>query len=239
MKKGSLVLVVMALGVWGSALRPIEARAVDYNGRWGIQLQGGVAALTQDVATDLTAGKDPVISARLFYGVGDSALSAPLNGLADFFFLSATERAYPLLLGVNLEWEEHRIKDKVTGLSYGKIHTLSLIPYAELHATGYESFSPYVLLGLGLHFNGFNESTELTAQCTSSGVTCSISPKKTVAVEFGGGADYFVSPRLALNMEINWKYNSHGVDTENIARADLQRFKTSHASFLLGLRYIF
>jgi len=238
MKRGWVVLVVVTLGV-SSALCPVEAEAVDYNGRWGIQLQGGVAALTQDVAADLTAGKDPVISARIFYGVGDSALSGPLNGLADFFFLSTTKRSYPLLLGVSLEWEEHRIKDKVTGLSYGKIHTKSFIPYAELHVAGYESFSPYVLLGVGLHFNGFNESTELTAECTKSGVTCSISPKTTVAVEFGGGADYFVAPRLALNMEATWKYNSHGVDTENIARADLQRFKTSHASFLLGLRYLF
>jgi len=238
MKRGWVFLVVVAMGAW-SALPPLEARAVDYNGRLGVQLQGGVAALTQDVATDITAGKDPIISARIFYGVGDAALSEPLNDLADFLFLSATRRSYPLVLGVNIEWEEHRLKDEVTGISYGKVHTKSLIPYAELHVAGYGSFSPYFLFGVGLHFNGFNESTELAAQCTSAGVTCSISPKKTVAVEFGGGADYFVSSHLALNTEINWKYNSHGVDAENIGTADLQRFKTSHASFLLGLRYIF
>ena len=238
MKKIWVVLVVMVFGVW-SALRPVEANAIDYNGRLGIDLKGGVAILTQDVATDMTSGKDPIISARIFYGVGDAGLSGPLNGLADFLFLSATPRSYPLVLGVNIEWEEHRIKDVVTGLSYGKIHTKSLIPYAELHVAGYESFSPYVMLGVGLHFNGFNESTELISDCTKNHVVCSISPKKTVAVEFGGGVDYFLSSHLALNTEINWKYNSHGVDAENIGKSDIQRFKTSHASFLLGLRYIF
>ncbi len=238
MTRGWAVLVAVVLG-GGSLLSPVGASAVDYNGRLGIALSGGVAALTQDVATDLTSGKEPVISARIFYGVGDSALSGPLNEMADFFFLSTTRRAFPLVLGVNIEWEEHRLKDKVTDLSYGKVHTTSLIPYAELHVTGFESFSPYFLFGVGLHLNGFNESTELARECTASGVTCSISQKKTVAVELGSGADYFLSPHLALNMEINWKYNSHAINTENIARADLQRFKTSHASFLLGLRYIF
>lgn len=242
--------------------QPVQAR--EFEGHLGVGVRGGVGVLTQDIDETLRRGKEGVVGAQVLYGLTDHFKWG--GDLADFFLLGPDHHARSLLVGLNVEWENHNLKENGTGFNYGQATTISVLPIAELHVTGFSALSPYFFLGVGLNLNSFTESTDLRAlaacnpppppppptpvptptptekprqAASAGGSLCEISPKNTVAVKLGGGLDYFVTPHLALNAEMGWKWNAYTVRSRGLPVAHLNRLKTSNASFLLGLRYHF
>jgi opacity protein-like surface antigen len=231
----------MVLGVWILSAFPGAVEAGDLQtqrGPLGIGVRGGLAVLTQDIEADVKSGRDALVGAQIFYGMGEANLSGVTHEMADFFFLGSGRRTYPVWVGLDLNWEDHKLKDRVTGSTFGSTRTITLLPYAELHAKGADSsFSPYILFGLGLNLNRFSESAELANRCAP--VPCSLSPKTSVAVKIGAGADYPLSPNWAFNAEAGWKFNSASVNAEGLTNPEIDRLRTSHFSLLVGLRYLF
>jgi opacity protein-like surface antigen len=235
---------LMILSVWVMSLAPVGVDAGEVHsqkGPLGVGVRAGLAVLTQDIEGDIKSGRDALVGAQIFYGMGEADFSGATHEMVDFFFLGAGRRTYPVRVGLDVNWEDHKFKDRVTGSTFGTARTITLLPYTELHVKSEgSSFSPYVLFGLGLNLNSFSESAELASRCAASGAgPCSLSPRTSVAVKIGAGADYPLSPNWAFNSEAGWKFNSASVDAEGLANPEIDRFRTSHFSLLVGLRYLF
>jgi len=221
----------------GSVFLIEDVQARDFKGRLGIGASGGISILTQDIEKDIRKQKEAIVRARLLYGLTDASSAGPLNPLTEFFFLGSGHRLHSTLVGLDLEWEQYNIEGRAGSLNYGKATTLSILPFAQLRIGGFEAFSPYFLLGAGLHLNSFAESANFNALCLPG---CSISPKHSVAVKIGGGADYFISPHIALNLETAWKWNAYETRAKGIpAGVKMDRFRMSNISFTTGLSYYF
>lgn len=222
MKKtfASLCTVLISTALFFICLTP-EAGAQNIQGKMGIGIRGGAAFLTQDIAEVTEGETGPIISGNIFYGLTDT-----------------------VSLGLIVEWERHKVEDTTPGFpafNLGDETTISLLPTVELRAAGLGAFSPYGSFGIGLNINSFNESSELAAFCAP--VTCTIEPENTFALKVSGGADYFVTPNLALNAEIGWKLNSGDADVIvcflGFCDAATVDNKVSVLTTLFGLRYYF
>lgn len=83
-------------------------------------------------------------------------------------------------------------------------------------------FTPYAGGGLSVLFNDYTDSDVDT----------------TVGVNFRGGIDYFLNPRLALNAELKWVI-SPTADMHYRPADDRGSFDPSSLSGLFGVRYFF
>ncbi len=167
---------------------------------------------------DLKTG--PMVSGKIQYG------------LNDYFSL-----------GLNAEWDSHRIPTKSIRDSFGdtfaiggRFHTLSLLPFVEVRPVKLGDLSPYLALALGGNFNSVGS--------TPSGVFVA-NADNSFAVKVGGGFDYFLTRNLAFNSEVGWKLNRENLRFAGLDRPSLDgataksRFHASTVSLLFGLRYYF
>ncbi|MHB8481449.1 MAG: hypothetical protein ACYDBV_01740 [Nitrospiria bacterium] len=199
------------------------AGAETFNGKWEQGVRFGPSFTTQDIADQTTGDLGPVLNYNISYGLSDR-----------------------FLMGLNLEWEKHRIKDRPSGFYFGDESTLSIIPTIEYHIIGVSTqqlinYSPYILGGIGVNINSFSESDNLNTACAP--IACKISPKNTLALKIGGGIDFFITSNLALNGEMDLKMNNGTADISgnysgftSTSSADNQM---TVFSFLLGARYYY
>jgi len=85
-----------------------------------------------------------------------------------------------------------------------------------------QPYTPYAGAGLSILFNDYTDSDVDT----------------TVGVNFKGGIDYFLNPRLALNAELKWTL-SPSADMHYRPAVDNGSFDPSSLSGLFGVRYVF
>jgi hypothetical protein len=154
-------------------------------GRWGVGFRLGPSFLVERLS-DKTEG-DPglIINGNILYGLTDK-----------------------LLAGLHVEWEKHTIKERFSDLIYGEESAVSIIPTIEFHLRRGSPFSPYGSLGVGINMNSFRGSSDLNALCGP----CQIEPRNTLALKGGVGIDYFVTPNLAYNGELDLKMNDGSSD---------------------------
>ncbi len=95
------------------------------------------------------------------------------------------------------------------------------------------AFVPYGTLAVGININSFDEDSIIAP--------LQVEPDNTFALKVGMGADYFVTPELALNGELGWKLNSG--DTEfslpGVLPTGTLDTDLSAISFIAGVRYYF
>ena len=138
-------------------------------------------------------------------------------------------RSNALSLGFNVEWESHKGGDP--GIDKGKVNTVSLLPFAELRMR-YGSFVHYYSVGVGYNINFFEEDSSLDPR--------EINMDNTFAVKGGVGADYFLTPTLAFNVEVGWKLNTGDATLRGGGAASVPlTFEFSSVSVLSGLRTYF
>ncbi|MEC4687290.1 MAG: hypothetical protein VST64_03155 [Nitrospirota bacterium] len=132
-------------------------------------------------------------------------------------------------LGFNVEWESHKVGDP--GIDKGKVNTVSLLPFAELRIHS-GSFVHYYSLGVGININFFEEDSSLDPR--------EINMDNTFAVKGGVGADYFLTPTLAFNVEVGWKLNTGDETLRGGGAGSVPRtFEFSSLSVLFGPRAYF
>ncbi|MFI5305561.1 MAG: outer membrane beta-barrel protein [Nitrospiria bacterium] len=148
--------------------------------RWGIGLRLGPSFLVEKLSDKTEGETGLIINGTISYGLTNKVLA-----------------------GLHVEWEEHTIKDRSSDFIYGEETTVSIIPTIELHPRGGSPFSPYGLLGVGINLNSFRASNDLNASCAP----CNVEPKNTLAVKGGVGIDYFMTPNLVYNGELDLKMN--------------------------------
>jgi len=192
-----------------------DAWARDVDGKLGIGLRGGGAHLTQIVTGDLEGEFGPAANLNVFYGASPT-----------------------LLLGVDIEWQAHTLNFDCEHCDLGNAVSVSIRPTAQFRNLDLGAFVPYLFVGLGINVNRFNADEGL-ASCPD----CTIKAKNTVALKLGGGADYFVTPGLALNGEWGWNVNASKADY-NVAIGgrsirQTEGFHLNAFSLLIGLRYFY
>ena len=154
----------------------------------------------------------------------------PAANLSVFYGASPT-----LLFGVEVEWQAHTLNFDCEHCDIGNAVTVSVRPTAQFRNLDLGAFVPYLFVGLGVNVNRFNADEECPG--------CTIKAKNTVALKVGGGADYFVTPGLALNGEWGWSVNTSNADY-SVAIGDRTYRRTdgyhlNAFSLLLGLRYFY
>jgi len=83
-------------------------------------------------------------------------------------------------------------------------------------------YTPYAGGGLSILFNDYTDADVDT----------------TVGVNFKGGIDYYINPRVALNAELKWTI-SPSADMHSRPAVDRCSFDPSNLSGLFGVRYFF
>lgn len=83
-------------------------------------------------------------------------------------------------------------------------------------------YTPYAGGGLSILFNDYTDADVDT----------------TVGVNFKGGIDYYINPRVALNAELKWTI-SPSADMHSRTAVDQGSFDPSNLSGLFGVRYFF
>jgi hypothetical protein len=182
--------------------------------QWGLGLRGGMGVFTQDI----------------LQGSSQGALGPTLSGEAMVIinnFLTA---------GFNVEWEIHQVDRG--GMDRGEATTISLMPFYEIRVPNLGDFSPYQVLGAGINLNSFDEDQ---AFCVANyGSTCKFGPVNTVALKVGGGFDYFITPFLAFNTEIGWKFNSGQASVQaGGMTVAIEDYDANVFSVLFGVRQYF
>jgi hypothetical protein len=192
------------------------AIAESLEGRWGMGLRLGPSFLVEKLS-DKTGGEvGLIINGTISYGLTDQVLA-----------------------GLQIEWEKHTIKNRSSDFIYGEETTVSMIPTIEFHPRGGSPFSPYGLLGFGINVNSFRESSDLNGLCAA----CKIEPKNTFAFKGGVGIDYFVTPNLVYNGELDLKMNDGTSDiTGNVPGLSSRTSADNSAcvlSLIFGVRYYY
>jgi opacity protein-like surface antigen len=178
MKKSvSRLVVVMILAFLIAFVPARRSAAEEMKGHWGFGIRAGMSTLTQNVDTDTVGKSGPIVGANVLYAVMDQAF-----------------------VGLNVEWEQHKVEYDPTHLNLGKENTLSLLPFIEVRLPVPSEVYPYLSLGMGVNLNSFSESGDIDP--------AKINPDNTFALKIALGTDFPVSPALAINGEIGWKYNS-------------------------------
>lgn len=133
-----------------------------------------------------------------------------------------------MLLGLMVEWERHAVDLNRPHLDLGHQDIVSLLPMVEVRPGRLGSIAPYLSMGFGVNVNSFGESDRI------SGTT--ISPSNTFAWRLAWGADYFLTPRLALNTEMAYKRNDGHVTINGVQIDD---WNASSFGVLFGVRAFF
>ncbi len=132
-----------------------------------------------------------------------------------------------LLVGMMVEWERHGVDQerRFSEVELGHQDTVSVLPTIEIRPVKLGSFVPYANMSFGVNVNSFGESTR-----------DHISPSNNFAWRIGGGADYLLNPRFALNAEWAYKRNDgHAtIDGERIGDWNASSF-----GFLFGVKAFF
>jgi hypothetical protein len=112
------------------------------------------------------------------------------------------------------------------------------MPFYEIRAPNWGKFSPYQVLGFGININSFDEDQ---AFCVATyGSACEFDPVNTVALKVGGGFDYFITPFLAFNTEIGWKFNSGEASVQaGGTTVAFEDYDANVFSILFGIRKYF
>ena len=154
----------------------------------------------------------------------------PVANLSVFYGASPT-----LLYGVEIEWQAHTLQFDCEHCDIGNAVTVSVRPTAQFRTLALAPFVPYFVVGLGVNVNRFNADEECPG--------CTIKAKNTVALKIGGGADYFVTPGLALNGEFGWNVNAskakYDVAINGRSLRGTDGFHLNAFSLLFGLRYFY
>lgn len=175
-----LVFVMLLASLF--ALVPAHPSAAEeMRGHWGFGIRAGLSSLTQNVDSGTEGKVGPIVGGNVLYAVMDQAF-----------------------VGLNLEWEQHKVVDGPGHFDYGMENTLSILPFMEVRLPVSSEVYPYLSLGMGVNINSFSESGDIDPT--------KIIPDNTFALKLGLGTDFPVSPSLAINGEIGWKYNSGNVD---------------------------
>ncbi len=234
MKKGLSGLGVFLL-VMGMVFTKVHAQ--DTAGPWSVGVRGGAGFLGQDVDQDAEGLTGPSASLTVTRRITNAASLGVANDLANFMFLSTEDEPSALAVGLDVAWTSHKIKSKIDGVNFGVADTVLLLPHVEIRTNRFDGITPYLLLGVGVAFNSFKESPEFAARCTPD--PCNIERFHTPAFKIAGGADYFLTPRLALNTELGWKFNDRDVVPKVNATPTLNGLRTNGFTLLTGLRYYF
>ncbi len=201
---------------------------------------GGVALLLVGFATDVSA-RD--VDGKLGIGLRSGGthltqiVTADLEGefgpaanLNVFYGASPT-----LLLGVDIEWQAHTLQFDCEHCDLGNAVTVSVRPTAQFRNLDLGPFVPYLFVGLGVNVNRFNAD----GGCPG----CTIKTSNTLAIKVGGGADYFVTPGLALNGEWGLNLNTSNADYDVAINGRTYRrtdgYHLNALSLLFGLRYFY
>ncbi len=213
MKKFKILLCASSLSGAIFFLGVIPAAdAQNVQGKWGVGVRAGVSFLTQDIADNvffvgdtLEGNTGPLVSGTISYGLHKN--------------FSA---------GLNVEWEKHSTDLTILGIDIGAgdTQTISIMPFVEARAP-MGSFVPYGTFGIGVNINSFDEDAIIAPT--------KIDPDNTFALKVGAGADYFLTPSLALNTELGWKLNSGDADLSGLTGD----FNASTFSILFGARTYF
>jgi len=179
--------------------------------KWGIGVRGGIGILTQDIFEGVSKGEPgPAISGEVFTFINN--------------YLS---------VGVNIEWNTHKVKKGT--LDRGEARTLSILSFYEIRVPDWGKFSPYQVLGVGLNLNSFKESSAFQTQFPGG----KFDPVHTVALKIGGGLDYFITPRWALNTEIGWRFNSGEASVIEGGPVFAEDYDANVFTLILGIRKYF
>lgn len=195
------------------------ALAQNIESRWALGLRGGFSVLVDDYADGLEGELGPAAAVDLSYGLSDS-----------------------VSWGLRVEWEKHQAE---TGsLDLGDFTTISPILFLQVRRPNAE-IAPYVQVGVGYNLNTFStgEDFPIFAQAClfTIGIACTdLEPDDSIALLLGGGIDFFMTPHLAFNADIGWKYNSG--DQEILTASGPvgeDDFKASAIRLLFGVQYYF
>jgi outer membrane protein W len=143
-----------------------------------------------------------------------------------------------LTLGFDLQWERHGFDLEASDISVGHSTAISLLPMVEVHPLGRQTFTPYLLFGLGYNINTFGYTDEITAAFARRGLIPDVDMDNTFALRAGLGTDVFLTDYFALNLDLGWKYNK-GSYRQVINGVDLTEndFNASVFSALFGFRF--
>lgn len=155
-----------------------------------------------------------------------------LNTSTDVGSLVNVEGMYALnsflLAGLMVEWERHAVDLEQPAVDLGHLDTVSVIPTLQVRPGRLGPLVPYGSMGFGVNVNSFGESDNLGST--------TISPSNNFAWRLAWGADYFLSPGLALNAEMGYKRNDGHVTINGV---QLDDWNASSFGFLFGVRALF
>src|SRR5262245_2372580 len=154
-------------------------------------------------------------------------VSTDVGSLVNFVGLYSLNKW--LLVGMMVEWERHSMSQKVPGLDLGHEDTVSVLPTVEVRPVRYGPLTPYATMSFGVNVNSFGESSSLPPGTT-------ISPSNTFAWRVGGGVDYMITQKFALNTEMAYKRNDGHVTINGV---QFDNWNASSFGFLFGAKMIF
>ena len=177
----------------------------------------------------IEAGKF-VLGMRAGFAPATQTTSNTLNTSTDVGSLVNFQAMYSLnswfLVGMMLEWERHSMSSGNTDI--GHQDTVSVLPTVELRPVRLGPIIPYVNMSFGVNVNSFGESSSISGN--------TISPSNNFAWRLGGGADYMLNDKFALNGEMAYKQND-GHATVNGTRVN--DWNASSFGFLVGAKMFF
>jgi opacity protein-like surface antigen len=199
---------VLVVGMLLIGMLGPSAWAADNDKNWTFGFRVGPAFYTQDVLDES------------LFGEVSSSVGPALN------FQALYGISKNIAIGLAIEWQQHSISIDSPAVDLGSINTVSLLPTIEIRPGRYGKFMPYGTLAFGVNVNSFSEDDAL------SGVD--VEMDDTFAFRIGGGADYFVTPHLALNAELAWKMNDGDFTVPGGGSGE---FNASSMLVLFGIRY--
>ncbi len=172
--------------------------AIHFAGKWLGGVKSGALIPVEGIDSRLTASsQDLPVNATLFYGLSDHFLL----GMALDWFSFATNApsgntgsvvTIPLTPAGNI----------------GSFSTIALTPSIEYRFTPLGQWSPYLTAGVGLNLNMYTPSS-----CPQGASSCKVSPQDALGGRIGGGSDWFITPRVALSMEIAYLFDATTLTT--------------------------
>ncbi len=98
---------------------------------------------------------------------------------------------------------------------------------------------PYVGAGIDVMWNTLSLNTELETALNTSGISAKVDP--TYGAHLSAGADFFITPNIALNAEVRGLYSTKGtikLETGSISESYAE-YNPANISGFLGIRFFF
>ncbi len=195
--------------------------------KFGVTARGGIdeffnseftdaAAANLDVNTTIKGGVGWTVGGGFMYGVTDN--------LAVDFDVIYTQ--------VETSWTKSGVGDQ----TFGRGKTIDVSFGAQWRFQPKKNLVPYIGAGIDLLINNF----DLYDAYTTSGESIDID--NTYGGHLAIGADYFITPNIALNAEFRYLYSASGDMTlKNPGNADVVvgSFSPSNVSGVVGIRFFF